>query len=188
MSASDDEAPEEIALSTGRSQAATLRSQEQAQRKQQSASKRKRKTNDNGSNASESVHQTQTPLEDQAQLDYVPDEVIEALTAADKYESCCQHGCSLYRAHILSSFVAWLYVRQPTWQAHCIAYRASAEAQAPDTADTWQHPTTQPKRQQREQLSERRVGPVTVQVLHRSQHTGAPSGICSFHADRPCIG
>lgn len=88
MSTSDDEAPEEIALSTGKRQAATLRSQEQAQQKQQSAAKRKRKRSDNG-HAHESVQQTETSLAsgvngDEAQLDYVPDEVIEAVTAADK--------------------------------------------------------------------------------------------------------
>ena len=88
MSASDDEAPEEITLSTGRSQVATLRSQEQAQRKQQSTTKRKRKRN----NAPESAQQAETPVasgvsEDEPQLDYVPDEVIEALTAAaDRYK------------------------------------------------------------------------------------------------------
>ena len=90
MTWSDDEAPEEIALSTGRSQAATLRSQEQAQRKQQSAAKRKRKRNDNG-NVSDLIQRSETPAasgvsKDEAQLDYIPDEVIEALTAVDKYE------------------------------------------------------------------------------------------------------
>lgn len=83
MSTSEDEAPEEIALSTGKSQAATLRSQEQAQQKQQSAAKRKRKRNDSG------VQQNETSVAsgvngDEVQLDYVPDEVIEAVTAAEK--------------------------------------------------------------------------------------------------------
>lgn len=88
MSTSDDEAPEEIALSIGKSQAATLRSQEQAQQKQQSAAKRKRKRSDTGY-PHKSVQQTETSdasgvHSDEAQLDCVPDEVIEAVTAADK--------------------------------------------------------------------------------------------------------
>ena len=87
MSTSDDEAPEEIALSIGKSQAATLRTQEQAQQKQQSA-QRKRKRSDTGY-PHESVQQTETSdasgvHSDEAQLDCVPDEVIEAVTAADK--------------------------------------------------------------------------------------------------------
>lgn len=108
MSTSDDEAPEEIALSTGRSQVATLRSQEQAQRKQQSTLKRKRKR----SNAPESAQQAETPVasgvsEDEPQLDYVPDEVIVALTAAaDKYETSIQHACSLLTKHI-NCQIAW---------------------------------------------------------------------------------
>ena len=88
MSTSDDEAPEEIALSTGRDQAATLRSQEKAQRKQQSTIHRKRKRND----APESIQQAESPdardvTEDEPQLDYLPDDVIEALTAADRYKT-----------------------------------------------------------------------------------------------------
>lgn len=110
MSSSDDEAPEEIALSTGRSQAATLRSQEEAQRKQQSAPKRKRKRNDNG-NVSDSLQQSEAPVATGMSEDEdVPDEVIEALTAADKYEHCSQHVCILFKAHWLSTLTARLLV------------------------------------------------------------------------------
>lgn len=85
MSVSDDEAPEEIGLSTGKSQAARIRSQEQAQRKQQSLSNKKRRRNsDNNSLASGLIQQTGKPAEEESQQDCVPDEVIEALTAADK--------------------------------------------------------------------------------------------------------
>lgn len=86
MSSSDNEAPEEIALSLGKSQAETLRSQEQAQQKQHSHSKRKkRRTDDNTIGATASIQQTNSPREGKADMDSVPDEVIEALTAADRY-------------------------------------------------------------------------------------------------------
>ena len=98
MSLSDDEAPEEIALSTGRSQAAALRSREQAQRRQQSVSKSKRKrSGDDESLARGLIQQTGVPVEEQPQQDCVPDEVIAALTATAKYGSC-----SHPRTHMLS--------------------------------------------------------------------------------------
>ena len=105
MYTSDDEAPEEIALSTGRNQAATLRSQEQAQRKQQSLLKRKRKRND----VPELIQQAETPFvrdvtEDEPQLDCVPDEVIEALTAADRYKTSiqkCQQTTQIVKFHCI---------------------------------------------------------------------------------------
>ncbi|KAL3139005.1 hypothetical protein ABBQ32_005809 [Trebouxia sp. C0010 RCD-2024] len=85
MSLSDDEAPEEIALSTGRSQAAALRSQEQAQRTQQSVSKSKRKRkSDDGRLTPGSIQRTGVSVEEQQQQDCVPDDVIAALTAANK--------------------------------------------------------------------------------------------------------
>ncbi|KAL3131006.1 hypothetical protein ABBQ38_000329 [Trebouxia sp. C0009 RCD-2024] len=83
MSQSDNDLPEEIALSTGRSQAAALRVREQAQRKQQSVSKSKRKRNSDGL-APGPLQQTGVPVEEQQQQDCVPDDVIAALTAADK--------------------------------------------------------------------------------------------------------
>lgn len=107
MSVSDDEAPEEIGLSTGKSQAARIRSQEQAQRKQQSLSNKKRRRNsDNNSLASGLIQQTGKPAEEESQQDCVPDEVIEALTAADKYGRCT-HPC---RTHSLSTGIAWLHL------------------------------------------------------------------------------
>lgn len=90
MSSSDDDAPEEIALSAGKSQAATLRSQEHAQQKQRSTSQRKRRraseVESNAANPSSQIGasaQSGSP-ETGPDLGAVPDEVIEALTAADK--------------------------------------------------------------------------------------------------------
>ena len=63
-----------------------------------------------------------------------------------------------------------------------MAYRVSAKAQALDTADIQQLPAAQPKLQKRQQLPQRRAGPVTVQVLTSTHQTVAPSGNCSDHA------
>lgn len=105
MSLSDDEAPEEIALSTGRSQAAALRSQEQAQRTQQSVSKSKRKRkSDDGRLTPGSIQRTGVSVEEQQQQDCVPDDVIAALTAANKYGKCSYP----VETHILSTGTAWL--------------------------------------------------------------------------------
>lgn len=78
LSGSDDEAPEELALSVGKSQASTRRQQERASRAehiQQLRHKRKR--------TSEEEPQTGAHEEAQHQpepdLDALPDDVIEAL-------------------------------------------------------------------------------------------------------------
>lgn len=106
MSQSDNDLPEEIALSTGRSQAAALRVREQAQRKQQSVSKSKRKRNSDGL-APGPLQQTGVPVEEQQQQDCVPDDVIAALTAADKYGKC-SHLVETLETHILLTGIAWL--------------------------------------------------------------------------------
>ena len=92
MSISDDEVPEEIGLSMGKRQAEKLRSQEQAQQKQHSHTKRKkRRTNDSKIDAAGPANEA-TLAEGEADVDLVSDELIQALTAADRYGCLSCHA------------------------------------------------------------------------------------------------
>lgn len=83
-SGSDDEAPEEVALSVGKSQATVRRNQErasQAEHVQHLSSRHKRRRGSEGETLSEAAPDTS---EHRAEVDQdaLPDEVIEALTSA----------------------------------------------------------------------------------------------------------
>lgn len=85
-SGSDDEAPEEVALSVGKSQATVRRNQErasQAEHVQHLSSRHKRRRGSESEAVSEAAPKTTKHKADLDQ-DALPDEVIEALTSAPR--------------------------------------------------------------------------------------------------------
>lgn len=87
MSDPDDEAPEELALSVGKKQAATLRHQERAsevQQKELRGSRHKRsRTSEPGSQPTDLPKAKEAGAAQPVQ-DALPDDVIEALTSSDR--------------------------------------------------------------------------------------------------------
>ena len=185
MSSSDDEAPEEIALSVGKSRAETLRQQEHVQQKQHSALRRKRRrTDDEGSPTP--AAQSESTFESEADLDAVPDDIIEALTAADRSKALQ----SLFWQHVqhLQAAVPLVCLHNPR-KAACKQMtggcRSTGQTQTAKSAEPLQHPQKQPKHRKQQQL-QCRAGPVTVKVLTDKHETVLPSGgpcklSCSCH-------
>ncbi len=86
VSSADDEAPEEVALSVGKSQAATRRKQERASEAEHRQNKTSRHRNRRASDTEAQLGSTsQAPVSEaeaeQAEQDALPEDVIEALTS-----------------------------------------------------------------------------------------------------------